>query len=47
MSTLDGIWFIGNINSDEIKQPINTTEFDGEKGRYKWKLGDHINYRFV
>ena len=47
MSGLTGIWFIGNVSNDEMEQPINTADLDGEKGRYKWKLGDHINYRFV
>ena len=47
MSGLTGIWFIGNVSSDAINQQINTTGFDGEKGRYKWKLGDHISYRFL
>ena len=43
---LDGIWFVTNSSSNESSQANNETDFDGEKGRYKWKLGNHINYRF-
>ena len=46
INILDGVWFVGNASNDEVKQMSNETDFDGEKGRYKWKIGDHINYRF-
>ena len=46
INIFDGIWFVGNASNDEIKHASNETDFDGEKGRYKWRLGDHINYRF-
>ena len=46
INILDGIWFVGNASNDKIQQASNETDFDGEKGRFKWKLGNHINYRF-